>query len=313
MAMDASTRSLKNWVMLGAAGSVVGCGLSAYLLFGPSRWSGPTYIAPPSAPQPTDVSDVSAGMSIGFTRPRPAKRLNKELNATLAEWSHLVAKGDQSLSPPNLREAWYDILVGPSDAAMPNVTPALIEGHFSNPHVRIGNGIAYLSGRWVIPRTRRIRGVSPGGTFYGGGGPGGAVVEDTVDPASCAIGNDEVIDGRLIVFTDATRDIVFFVPGATPTTATLVLKQWKTGSADPRDEEPPLADTAYECQPISSGKYYIVSFDAATKKQKVTETLWNLGSGAHTAAAKEIITRVNSKVDALEYLSVVKRVPPLTP
>jgi hypothetical protein len=314
MAMEASSQGLKKWVVVGAAAGVLGCGFSALLLFGPPRWGGvPLSPPPPSTPVPIGVSDVSAGMSTGFTRPRPAMRKNEDLKAVLPEWCHLVAKGDQSLSPPSLREAWYDILVGPSDAAVPNITPAQIEGHFSNPHVRLDNGIGYLSGRWIIPRTRRIRGVSPGGNLYGAGVVGGAPQPEPIDPASCAIGDDQVIEGRIVVFTDKTRDIVFFAPDAVPSTMTLVLKQWMPGSTNPRDEEPPLADTLFECQQITSGNYYIVTFDSVSKKQTVATKPWNLTSGTHGADVKEIITRVNAKVDILNHLTVVKRLPVLTP
>lgn len=325
MATDATASGRSKWVIPGAIAGFIGFGLSVFVLLGQVRWGGlfigtpiPVPIpipipAPVPGPVPLDVSDVSAGMSQGFTRPRPAMRNNWDLKATMSVWNHLVAKGDQSISPPQFREAWYDILVGPSNMADPVNNPASIEGRVGNPFVRIDNGIAYLSGRWIIPRTRRIRGVSPGGTFYGAGVTGDPITDDPVDPASCTVGSDQVIDGRLVIYSDSTKDIVFFAPGANPPTATLVVKNWKTGSLGAGRSEPPFASTDFVCQTITSGNYYVVMYNEDTIKHDVTTVAWSLESGTHEAYAKDVITRVNAAVVGLKHEYIVKRLPLLTP
>jgi hypothetical protein len=313
MDRDASVQNVKAWVVTGTVFSVVGCVLVAVLLFRPA----PATLrdSQPDAPTPssTGPSEVSAGMTIGFTRPRPAMRMNKDLDVELREWSHLVAKGDQSAPPPQPKEAWYDILVGPSDVTLTSKIPFKLKGHFSNPRVQVENALMYLSGRWIIPTTRRIRGVSPGGLMSDPTIPGLSGASGSMTPIPCAnVDNqDEIVEGKLVVFTDATRDVVFFAPGAKTPTATLVLRQWTAGMGSPN--EPTPGNEVPECFQISSGYYYVISFDATLGKQKATAYAWNLATGTHDQSIKDILKRVNTQVIGLDYTSVVSVIPQLKP
>lgn len=311
---DGAVKNVKAWVVAGTIISLTGCVLTAAVLWRPA----PAREGHPGGPGPVPggPSDVSAGMTIGFTRPRPAMRMNKDLDVELREWSHLVAKGDQSPPAPQPREAWYDAVVGPADFATPPAIPVKLRGHFSNPRLELENGVVYLTGRWILPTTRRIRGITVGGIVLGGSGSPGLPTVGTPVPSGPIVpvpcGNvEEIVEGQLVVFTDAERDVVFFAPGAVPSTVTLVLRQWVTGMASP--EEPTPGNEVPECFLISSGNYYVVAFDVASGKQKITPYAWNLTKGTHEQSIKDILNQVNTQVIVLDYTSVVTVLPPLTP
>lgn len=251
-------------------------------------------------PQTSASSPLPIGLDIGFARPRPVTAAkNEDFDVSLTDWTHIVARGNQSATTP---QAWYDVLVGPAvDSSSP--PPVDIKGSFkykgvaSNPRIQFGDGIVYLRGRWIIPTTRRIRGVSPGGTMI----PGDPAL--VPDPITL----EEIVDGGLVVFSDATRDVVFFTPDSVSNKATLVLRQWKATATGP--DTPPDSEIPDPMQ-IFKGNYYIIETDGTGKKLTVTPIIWNNPPGGHDASIRAILDRVNTNQAALT-LQGVQGLPPV--
>jgi hypothetical protein len=253
-------------------------------------------------PQTSASSPLPIGLETGFARPRPVTAAkNNDFDVSLTDWTHIVARGNQFAPTP---QAWYDALVGPTvDSSNP--PPVGIKGSFeyegvaSNPRIQFGDGIVYLRGRWIIPTTRRIRGVSPGGTMI----PGGS------SAVPVPITGEEIVDGGLVVFSDATRDIVFFTPDSTSNKATLVLRQWKATASGP--DTPPDSEVPDPMQ-ILKGNYYIIKTDSTGTKLVVEPVKWNNTPTTPDASIRAILVQVNANQAALT-LQGVQGLPPVLP
>jgi hypothetical protein len=253
---------------------------------------------------PHKPTDLPEGIQKGFAPPRPASPDNPAFVQQLTGWHHLVAKGPQVNIPGVDPNGWYDALVGPLD---PADGPVTLAGAGTNPRLNVrSSGVIYLRGRWIAPTTRRTRGISGGGTFYGR-------PEVSVE---CP-GGKLNYEGTLLVYSGPDKDIIMYPkeqgePG-TNNTVTIIRRHWNPGCSDadfgPNCEAP-------ECFQMTPGNYYVFTSDTVNRKVLVSTFPWAIPAGSgmtHDPKARQMIIAVNNTIATGAVPALVKPLADLSP
>lgn len=214
---------------------------------------------------------------------------------TVSSWMQIEKRSRPGVTPDST------MLVGP---ALGETSGAVSAGSGQG-EPRLVNGIAALAGRWVIPTTRRIRGITQGGIHLGGTAGGGGTTgsggsEGLVAGAAMTPDEDLLTPpaGTLIVSSDAGSDVVFFPALGPASQLRLVLRGWKAGFAGPDDEEGCEVPTALS---LPSGHYCIVTTDASMRMQRATIIPWTMPATSpqkHSAQVIGTIALINAQIKA---------------
>jgi hypothetical protein len=217
--------------------------------------------------------------------------------ATISAWTQIEKRSRPGIAPDST------MLVGP---AVGEASAAVSEGSGQG-EPRLVNGIAAFAGRWVIPTTRRIRGITQGGIQFGGTTPGGGGSEGVVGAAGLL--SDPAIpttQGRtLIVSSDPSSDVVFFPAGGAASELKLVLRGWKAGFTSPDDEEGAEVPTALT---LRSGHYCVVTTDASMRMQRAAIVPWSIPTGStltHSPQVIGVLALINAQIKARGLESVM--------
>ena len=237
----------------------------------------------------------------------------REPMQTLADWRHVEVKDLPGTAPS------VSMLLGP---AIGEPVASLSEGfgqtgggfgeRAGSSDSRLNSGIAVLAGRWVIPTTRRIRGITQGGIQLpdggdgGGSGAAGGGSEASGLVAPGATGNAA---GTLIVSSDSRCDIVFFPGTDTGAELRLVLRGWKAGFSGPDDADSSEVPAALA---LKSGHYCVVTTDPDKRMQRAVTYPWKLPTGStlrHPPDAIEVVVRLNAQITARGLTGKMKLLP----
>lgn len=221
--------------------------------------------------------------------PRAVVRPSTMVNVT--SWMQIEKRRSPGAAPEST------MLVGPA----PGESSGAVSEGTGMGEPRLVNGVAALAGRWVIPTTRRIRGITQGSIHLGGttgggsGGSEGLLAGSGMSPDSVTLAASS---RTLIVSSDSAADVVFFPAGTAASELRLVLRGWKSGYAGPDDEEGCEVPTALS---IASGHYCVVTTDASMRMQRATVVPWMIpatSSQSHSSQAIAVIALINAQIKA---------------
>ncbi len=163
---------------------------------------------------------------------------------------------------------------------------------------RLNSGIFGQAGRWVIPTTRRIRGITQGSIQVpdGGSGGGDGASGESSGFAPLMSGGGGGASDTLIVSSDSRCDIVLFPAGSRIGELRLVLRGWKAGFTGPDDSEASEVPTSLT---LPSGSYCVVTTDPDKRMQRAVAYPWTLAPGAqqrHPPDVIEVVNRINAQI-----------------
>jgi hypothetical protein len=254
-------------------------------------------------------------MTSGFSPVRPATPVNEALLGTFTDWSHVVGRGVQI--PPggdSSNVPRFDVLAGPLNSSS---EPMSLRNIGSSLRLRIDNGAVYLRGRWIVPTTRRHRGINSGGTFHLlNNSPAETFILNT-----CEENATLVHEGTLVDYSDANKDIIMYPAGHSATANTpikIVLRHLKINAACISPDDLIAAGNSCEdpeCVEITPGNYYVITTNAVTGRQTITTFPWAIPANStltHDPHAKALVTLINQKITTVNMPTVMKPLAPLT-
>ena len=220
---------------------------------------------------------------------------------SLSDWRHVEVKGIPGTAPRTT------MLVGPAigeSSAWVSEGFGASGGGFGDragsSDSRLNSGIFCQAGRWVIPTTRRIRGITQGSIQVpdgaGGAGGGDGAGGESSGFAPLMSGGGGGAEETLIVSSDSRCDIVLFPAGSRSGELRLVLRGWKAGFTGPDDSEASEVPTSLSLPP---GSYCVVTTDLDKRMQRAVAYPWVLAAGAkerHPPDVIEVVVRLNAQI-----------------
>lgn len=241
-----------------------------------------------------------AGLTRGFSPLREAVPQSEDLSVYgLKTWSHFVALGDQAATPKGVS---YDVLTGPGPARSSRTVD--LRGAASMGLLELDHGVLYMSGRWVLPKSPRIRGTSPGGM---------TIDEASGGPTATCPREYQFRTGVVVLLSDPDCDILMLPENAQAPeqSVDVVLRGWQAACNSPDEfsgcEVP-------DCRTLRRGQYMIVTTLELERRQNALIRDWTYTPGdALSERAKALVELVNTRLSTLGYAGFPRLQPLTTP